>query len=244
VRIELTVTFDSTRLEWQDKGAYVSGNTATHPWILGNFIGFSANPGTIGVDTVTFRFGDMDGVFTLFDTLITLQLRVKDDALDGDAEIALSITTIADADTTPISSYNNIPGKVEVVSVVAFECVECQTYPCENCVDGLCKNLCCAICNPILPCDCSACRGFGDVDCDGAITSADVTFLRRYIAATDKQEFLKRNPSFNPLNANVTGKWETDEYGRPLLAADDVTLLRRWIAAPAGGKPRLGPSLP
>jgi hypothetical protein len=75
---------------------------------------------------------------------------------------------------------------------------------------------------------------YGDVDGDGNINSADVTLLRRYIAAEDKKAFLEANGSFCVIRAKVV------DEAKPISAAD-VTLLRRWIASPALNKPILGP---
>jgi hypothetical protein len=72
---------------------------------------------------------------------------------------------------------------------------------------------------------------YGDVDGDGKIDSADVTLLRRYIAAEDKKVFLGMNTGFREDNAKVTG--------RDTITAADVTMLRRWIAS--GDKFDLGP---
>jgi hypothetical protein len=74
---------------------------------------------------------------------------------------------------------------------------------------------------------------YGDVDGDGNINAADVTLLRRYIAAEDKKAFLETN-TFHPLNAKVV-----DEDAP--IGAQDITLLRRWLASPEGSKPVLGP---
>jgi hypothetical protein len=63
---------------------------------------------------------------------------------------------------------------------------------------------------------------FGDIDADGKIDSADVTLLRRYIAAEDKGDF----GNINLANAKVSG--------RNSITAEDITMLRRYIAA--GGK--------
>jgi uncharacterized repeat protein (TIGR02543 family) len=111
---------------------------------------------------------------------------------------------------------------------VAPNCSECRNDPC--------------ICNPVFPCQCGNCRGWGDVDGDGVITSADVTLLRRFIAANDKDDFIANNPSFNLANANVDGSIGNGTNGDGIDSAD-VTLLRRWIAAstkfPLG--PQTGP---
>jgi rhodanese-related sulfurtransferase len=73
---------------------------------------------------------------------------------------------------------------------------------------------------------------YGDTDGDGNINAADVTLLRRYIAAEDKEEFLKAS-IFNEANADVNGDGK--------ICATDVTLLRLYIAAPGNNKPILGP---
>jgi hypothetical protein len=69
---------------------------------------------------------------------------------------------------------------------------------------------------------------------DGNINSADVTLLRRYIAAEDKEAFIAAHHGrFCETRAKVTG-------GEDITAAD-ITLLRRWMASSSGNKPRLGP---
>jgi len=74
---------------------------------------------------------------------------------------------------------------------------------------------------------------YGDVDGDGEINSADVTLLRRYVAAENKAAFPEANPSFCEIRAKVAGG--------DTITALDVTLLRRWIAADKDKKPLLGP---
>jgi len=64
---------------------------------------------------------------------------------------------------------------------------------------------------------------YGDVDGDGKIDAADITLLRRYIAANDKPAFLLANPRFNLENARVTG-----HSGDPNAA--DVARLRQYVA--------------
>jgi hypothetical protein len=75
---------------------------------------------------------------------------------------------------------------------------------------------------------------YGDVDGDGVIDAADITLLRRYIAANDKPAFLLANPRFNIDNARVTG-----HSGDPNAA--DVARLRQYVA---GFPVTLGPSKP
>ncbi|MCL2153186.1 MAG: cohesin domain-containing protein [Oscillospiraceae bacterium] len=113
--IALTVTFDSTRLEWQDLGTYVPGNSATHPWTHGGFIQFLANPGVLGTNSVTYYFMDQNGVYVESGTLVSLKLRVINDAPAGDAVITLSFTSVGDS-RGPLNSsqYNNEAGKVTV----------------------------------------------------------------------------------------------------------------------------------
>jgi hypothetical protein len=85
---------------------------------------------------------------------------------------------------------------------------------------------------------CKTCRigiGYGDIDGDTNINSADVTLLRRYIAAEDKPDFLSKN-NFNRVNAMVVDGLT--------ISARDVTMLRRWIATPANAKFILGPNDP
>jgi hypothetical protein len=73
----------------------------------------------------------------------------------------------------------------------------------------------------------------GDVNNDGVINAADVTLLRRYIAAADKTAFRANNPSFHLHNANVDFDGQID--------ANDVSLLRRYLAAAGPEDVRLGP---
>jgi uncharacterized repeat protein (TIGR02543 family) len=74
---------------------------------------------------------------------------------------------------------------------------------------------------------------YGDVNGDGIISAADVTMLRSYIAAQDKEAWLEENPFFNALNA--------DANGDGFINAADVTLIRRWIAAVDKSTVRFGP---
>jgi peptidoglycan/xylan/chitin deacetylase (PgdA/CDA1 family) len=64
---------------------------------------------------------------------------------------------------------------------------------------------------------------FGDANGDGVIDAADVTIVRRYIAAADKEAFLSDNPSFRPDNA--------DANDDGFINSADVTLIRRYVAA-------------
>jgi hypothetical protein len=64
---------------------------------------------------------------------------------------------------------------------------------------------------------------FGDVDGDGVIDAADITLLRRWIAAENKWLFEQENPRFNIDNARVLG-----QSGDP--GAADVARLRQYIA--------------
>ena len=64
----------------------------------------------------------------------------------------------------------------------------------------------------------------GDVDNDGIIDSADITLLRRYIAAGNKTQFVLDNPSFNLQNARVRGQTS----GEP--DAEGVARLRQYVA--------------
>jgi hypothetical protein len=66
--------------------------------------------------------------------------------------------------------------------------------------------------------------GFGDIDGDGVIDAADITLLRRYIAAENKNTFLAANPRFNLANALLLGQG-TDGPG-----AADVARLRQFVA--------------
>jgi hypothetical protein len=72
----------------------------------------------------------------------------------------------------------------------------------------------------------------GDVNGDGFINAADITLLRRYIAADDKEEFLVNNPHFNLANADVNGDGVIDEL--------DVDLLRIHLASTDPSTIRLG----
>jgi hypothetical protein len=73
---------------------------------------------------------------------------------------------------------------------------------------------------------------YGDVDGDGVIDAADITLLRRYIAAEgrgDLENFHRENPRFNAANADVNGNGKIDFF--------DVLLLREYIS---GGNVVLG----
>jgi hypothetical protein len=73
---------------------------------------------------------------------------------------------------------------------------------------------------------------YGDVNGDGVINSGDVTFLKYYIASSDRAAFIRDNPSFNLVNARITGFGaDGDENTGP--SAADVSLLQLWIATPA-----------
>jgi len=112
--ITMTVTFDSTRLEWQNLGAYIPGNITTHPWTHGGYIPWLSTPGSIGTNTVTLNYMDMMGVWApTSGTLITLKLKVKDSAPAGDASITLSCSLVSDSRGS-ISAYNLEDGKVTV----------------------------------------------------------------------------------------------------------------------------------
>jgi hypothetical protein len=119
--ISVTVNFDGTRLEWQPLGTYSFGNASTHPWTLGGFMPFAFDtaPSTIGTNLATFMFMAMGGVDTANGTLITLRLRVKDNAPEGDANISLSFTSVGDSRGALVATqYNNIPGKVTVTNII------------------------------------------------------------------------------------------------------------------------------
>jgi hypothetical protein len=64
---------------------------------------------------------------------------------------------------------------------------------------------------------------FGDVNADGIINAADITLLRRYIAATDKVAFRAAHSTFNLANADVDGN--------SIIDHNDVALLRLYVAA-------------
>jgi RHS repeat-associated protein len=76
---------------------------------------------------------------------------------------------------------------------------------------------------------------YGDVNGDGIITAADVTLLRRYIAADCKITFLAETPNFILANADVNGDGVIDNA--------DVDLLRAHIAASNPATVPLGPPL-
>ncbi|MCL2152610.1 MAG: dockerin type I domain-containing protein [Oscillospiraceae bacterium] len=117
--VAVTVTFDSTRLEWQSLGTYTPGNTATHPWTHGGFMPFLSTPGSIGVNSVTFYFMDQNGIYMESGALVTLKLCVRDDAPAGDAVITLSFSSVGDSRGALNSSqYNNEPGKVVVSDII------------------------------------------------------------------------------------------------------------------------------
>jgi hypothetical protein len=63
---------------------------------------------------------------------------------------------------------------------------------------------------------------YGDVDGDGVIDAADITLLRRYIAAEDKILFKILNPRFNEENADVDGD--------RIISAADLARLRQYVA--------------
>jgi peptidoglycan/xylan/chitin deacetylase (PgdA/CDA1 family) len=65
--------------------------------------------------------------------------------------------------------------------------------------------------------------GPGDVDGNGVINAADVTMLRRYIAAADKNTFMNQNSGFVEANAHTAGA--------ATITANDVTRLRQYLAA-------------
>jgi len=74
---------------------------------------------------------------------------------------------------------------------------------------------------------------FGDIDNDGVINAADVTLLRRYIAAGNKTDFLAQHQNFDLRHADVNFDSRID--------ISDVTLLRRHLAATNPSTVRLGP---
>ncbi|MCL1883013.1 MAG: InlB B-repeat-containing protein [Defluviitaleaceae bacterium] len=74
---------------------------------------------------------------------------------------------------------------------------------------------------------------FGDINRDGVISAVDVTLLRRYIAATDKEAFIGEHPSFSEDNANL--------IGGDVIDAAAVALLRRYISAENPSAVHLGP---
>lgn len=63
--------------------------------------------------------------------------------------------------------------------------------------------------------------------------AGDVTALRRYIAASDKEAFIADNPFFILANADANGDGKVD--------AADVTLLRRYLAATDPTTVKFGP---
>jgi hypothetical protein len=63
----------------------------------------------------------------------------------------------------------------------------------------------------------------GDISGDGNINASDITLLRSYIAAQNKEAFLAANPAFSTANADVN----SDGF----INSADITLLRRWLAA-------------
>jgi hypothetical protein len=72
--------------------------------------------------------------------------------------------------------------------------------------------------------------------------SNDVTLLRRYIAAAAggrSAQFRANNPEFNLLNANVNG--DMDANGECIINADDVALLRLYVASGGCSSITLGP---
>jgi hypothetical protein len=75
---------------------------------------------------------------------------------------------------------------------------------------------------------------YGDVNRDGVISAADITMLRRYIAATDKLAFITDNPSFSEYNADIIGNGVIDAYA--------VEALREYLSAADTSMMQLGPS--
>jgi uncharacterized repeat protein (TIGR02543 family) len=67
--------------------------------------------------------------------------------------------------------------------------------------------------------------GFGDIDGDGVVDAADITLLRRYIAAENKPAFLAANPRFNLANALLLGQNSDSGPG-----AADIARLRQFVA--------------
>ena len=149
--IMVRVVFDSQRLEWQDLGAYSLINPATHPWTLGGSMPFLMDtpPGVLNVDSVTFGFMRPMGVAETEGTLITLRLRVKDNAPGGDAAVALEFTTVSDSrGALNASQYNNIPGSVSI-TCIHTEGEGIVTTPAECEVPGV-RTYSCIICNEVL----------------------------------------------------------------------------------------------
>ena len=172
--LTVVVNFDSTRLEWQNKGTYTPGTTSTHPWTRGTFINWTSAPGTgdFRADGVRFSFMDMDGIETPSGTLMTLQLRVKDDAPAGDAAITLNVTLIGDANYNMIN-YNLNNGKVTVPSILYGDVTDDGVVSAAD-VTRLRQWIAGwdVVINELL----------ADVTGDDDITSADVTRLRQWIA--------------------------------------------------------------
>jgi hypothetical protein len=82
-------------------------------------------------------------------------------------------------------------------------------------------------------------RLYGDVDNDGMITAADVTMLRRWIAAGAAGSFVQADfeqlTGINLVNARVTNN------GVGLPGPEDVARLRQWLAAIDKNSVPLGP---
>jgi hypothetical protein len=82
------------------------------------------------------------------------------------------------------------------------------------------------------PCECLVPVHYGDVNGDGFINAADVTILRRFIAAGNPEPFTEA-PSFIRANADANGDGRID--------SEDVTLLRRYLSAANPTTVPLGP---
>jgi peptidoglycan/xylan/chitin deacetylase (PgdA/CDA1 family) len=77
---------------------------------------------------------------------------------------------------------------------------------------------------------------YGDVDGNEMRNAADVTWIRRYIAAPNRADFRAQNPGFIVENADVNG----DE----VVNQSDVDLLRRYLTATDPSTVRLGGNPP
>ena len=116
--ITMTVSFDTTRLEWRNKGSYDQLNTSTHPWTDGNMLPVQAPADLSGA----LNFIDMSAFENCYNEagiLITLQFAVKADAPTGDANVSVSFSVIGNGDHPPVNlvttgAYNNAAGRVTI----------------------------------------------------------------------------------------------------------------------------------
>jgi hypothetical protein len=153
VAFSVRITFDSTRLMWQNNlGTYNPSNPLTHPWIIGDMpLAVDIPPADITENSVLLHFmqAASGGMAKQDGLLITLKLQARANAPVDDADITMNFTT--DIRTffggyLNKDQYNNVPGKVVIGGP---SCPGCGTFPlCENC--AVCyKLLCQCDCDPM-----------------------------------------------------------------------------------------------